>query len=39
MGAAGRERVLARYAVERLLDDTDRLYRRLLADRASAPRR
>jgi glycosyltransferase involved in cell wall biosynthesis len=31
MGAAGRERVLARYSVERLLDDIDRLYRDLLA--------
>ena len=30
MGAAGRERVLERYSVERLLDDTDRLYRELL---------
>jgi glycosyltransferase involved in cell wall biosynthesis len=32
MGAAGRERVVNRYAVERLVDDTDRLYRALLAD-------
>jgi hypothetical protein len=31
MGASGRERVLERYAVERLVDDTDRLYRSLLA--------
>jgi glycosyltransferase involved in cell wall biosynthesis len=30
MGAAGRERVLEQYAVERLVDDVDRLYRRLL---------
>jgi len=30
MGAAGRERVLERYSVERLLDDMDRLYRELL---------
>jgi glycosyltransferase involved in cell wall biosynthesis len=30
MGAAGRERVLERYSVERLLDDVDRLYRSLL---------
>ena len=30
MGAAGRERVLARYAVSRLVDDVDRLYRSLL---------
>jgi glycosyltransferase involved in cell wall biosynthesis len=33
MGAAGRERVLARYGVDRLVDDVDRLYRALLADR------
>jgi glycosyltransferase involved in cell wall biosynthesis len=33
MGAAGRERVLERYAVDRLVDDIDRLYRRLLAER------
>jgi glycosyltransferase involved in cell wall biosynthesis len=31
MGAAGRERVLPRYAVDRLIDDIDRLYRSLLA--------
>jgi glycosyltransferase involved in cell wall biosynthesis len=31
MGAAGRERVLPRYAVERLIDDVDGLYRTLLA--------
>jgi glycosyltransferase involved in cell wall biosynthesis len=30
MGAAGRERVVARYAVDRLVDDMDRLYRSLL---------
>jgi glycosyltransferase involved in cell wall biosynthesis len=30
MGAAGRERVLPRYSVERLVDDVDGLYRRLL---------
>ena len=30
MGAAGRDRVLERYSVERLLDDMDRLYRELL---------
>jgi phosphate uptake regulator len=30
MGAAGRERVLKRYAVERLVDDVDDLYRSLL---------
>ena len=31
MGLEGRERVLSRYAVERLVDDVDRLYRKLLA--------
>ena len=31
MGEAGRERVLRRYAVERLVDDVDRLYRCLLS--------
>jgi glycosyltransferase involved in cell wall biosynthesis len=30
LGAAGRERVLPRYAVDRLVDDVDRLYRALL---------
>jgi len=30
MGQAGRERVLPRYAVDRLVDDIDRLYRSLL---------
>jgi glycosyltransferase involved in cell wall biosynthesis len=30
MGAAGRERVLHRYSVDRLIDDIDRLYRELL---------
>jgi glycosyltransferase involved in cell wall biosynthesis len=30
MGRAGRERVLPRYAVDRLVDDVDRLYRELL---------
>ncbi|HEY2073439.1 MAG TPA: glycosyltransferase family 4 protein [Gaiellaceae bacterium] len=34
MGAAGRDRVLERYAVDRLVDDVDRLYRELLASRA-----
>ena len=34
MGAEGRERVLERYAVERLVDDVDRLYRSLLGARA-----
>lgn len=33
MGEAGRARVLDRYAVERLVDDVDRLYRALLAER------
>ena len=33
MGTAGRERVIRRYAVERLVDDVDRLYRALLAAR------
>jgi glycosyltransferase involved in cell wall biosynthesis len=32
MGAAGRARVLPRYAVERLVDDVDRLYRSLLSE-------
>jgi glycosyltransferase involved in cell wall biosynthesis len=35
MGASGRERVLGRYAVERLVDDIDRLYRTLLDARAA----
>ncbi len=34
MGADGRERVLGRYAVTRLVDDVDRLYRSLLDARA-----
>jgi glycosyltransferase involved in cell wall biosynthesis len=34
MGADGRERVLGRYAVERLVDDVDRLYKSLLDARA-----
>jgi glycosyltransferase involved in cell wall biosynthesis len=33
MGAAGREHVLPRYAVDRLVDDVDRLYRSLLEAR------
>jgi glycosyltransferase involved in cell wall biosynthesis len=37
MGAAGRERVLERYAVDRLVDDVDALYRELLASRPTAP--
>jgi glycosyltransferase involved in cell wall biosynthesis len=32
MGRAGRERVLPRYAVDRLVDDVDRLYRSLLSE-------
>jgi len=43
MGAAGRQRVLPRYAVERLVDDVDSLYRSLLARKGvtvtSAPAR
>src|SRR5262249_8241818 len=31
MGAAGRERVLERYGVDRLLEDVDRLYRETMA--------
>jgi len=39
-GAAGREHVLAKFAVDRLVDDIDSLYRRLLAERrAPAARR
>jgi glycosyltransferase involved in cell wall biosynthesis len=37
MGAVGRARVLPRYAVERLLDDMDRLYRELLAAHGVTP--
>lgn len=33
MGRAGRARVLERYAVERLVDDVDALYRRLIAEK------
>lgn len=33
MGAAGRERVLCRYRVPRLVDDVDRLYRALLDEK------
>jgi glycosyltransferase involved in cell wall biosynthesis len=36
MGAAGRARVLERYAVGRLIDDIDRLYRELLATRVGS---
>ena len=35
LGAAGRDRVVARYAVERLVDDVDRLYRSLLEAEAA----
>jgi len=34
MGAAGREHVARAFAVDRLVDDLDELYRRLLAERA-----
>jgi glycosyltransferase involved in cell wall biosynthesis len=37
MGAAGRARVMERYAVPRLVDDVDKLYRRLLADEHLQP--
>jgi hypothetical protein len=33
MGEAGRERVLERYSVERLVGDVDALYRKLLAEK------
>ena len=33
MGAAGRERILRRYRVPRLVEDVDRLYRALLAEK------
>ena len=39
MGATGRERVLRRYAVERLVDDVDVLYRELLATTSATTRR
>jgi len=32
MGSEGRKRVLERYAVDRLVDDIDHLYRELLND-------
>jgi len=32
MGAAGRARVVPRYAVDRLIDDVDALYRTLLEE-------
>jgi glycosyltransferase involved in cell wall biosynthesis len=37
MGDAGRARVLERYAVSRLVDDVDRLYRALLAAKGVTP--
>jgi glycosyltransferase involved in cell wall biosynthesis len=37
MGEAGRERVLERYAVSRLVDDVDRLYRSLLEAKRVEP--
>jgi glycosyltransferase involved in cell wall biosynthesis len=37
MGEAGRKRVLERYAVSRLVDDVDRLYRSLLAAKGVEP--
>jgi glycosyltransferase involved in cell wall biosynthesis len=39
MGELGRERVLERYAVERLVDDVDALYRELLATTSATSRR
>jgi glycosyltransferase involved in cell wall biosynthesis len=39
MGAAGRERVLERYGVGRLLDDIDRLYRKTMRARAKGNER
>ena len=39
MGAAGRARTLARYAVERLVDDVDVLYRSLLDDATTSASR
>jgi glycosyltransferase involved in cell wall biosynthesis len=39
MGRMGRERVLRRYAVERLVDDVDVLYRELLDTRSPTTRR
>ena len=37
MGETGRERVLRRYAVERLVGDVDALYRELLGNDVSSP--
>ncbi len=39
MGETGRRRVLRRYAVERLVDDVDALYRELLATTSATTRR
>jgi glycosyltransferase involved in cell wall biosynthesis len=39
MGRIGRERMLRRYAVERLVEDVDALYRELLATRSPTTRR
>jgi glycosyltransferase involved in cell wall biosynthesis len=39
MGAAGRDRVLRRYAVDRLVDDVDALYRELLETTSATSRR
>jgi glycosyltransferase involved in cell wall biosynthesis len=39
MGATGRERMLERYAVERLIDDIDTLYRELLDTTSATSRR
>jgi glycosyltransferase involved in cell wall biosynthesis len=37
MGEAGRERVVQRYRVERLIDDIDALYRELLSEAGLPP--
>jgi len=39
MGETGRERVLRRYSVERLVGDVDALYRELLSSSSSITRR
>jgi hypothetical protein len=39
MGSAARERALRRYAVRRLVDDVDALYRELLATTSPTTRR
>jgi glycosyltransferase involved in cell wall biosynthesis len=39
MGRIGRERVLRRYAVERLVEDVDALYRELLETTSATTRR